>query len=104
MAGSASAALTARQVWWLGTVLASAIGLWLLLKPRAYWYGLLGIALLLAPHVIGAPHPSVLESKVPAEIAARFAGLSIVLQGVLWIAVGYAVGRFWQFRDARATA
>lgn len=99
--GSASAALEARQVWWLSTVLASAGGLWLLLKSRSGWLGLLGVALLLAPHVIGAPHPVALESKVPAEIAARFTGLSIVLQGVLWLAVGYAVGRFWQWQEVR---
>lgn len=99
--GSASAALEARQLWWLSTVLASAGGLWLLLKLRSGWLGLLGVALLLAPHVIGAPHPVTLESKVPAEIAARFTGLSIVLQGVLWLAVGYATGRFWQWREVR---
>lgn len=99
--GSASAALEARQVWWLSTVLASAGGLWLLLKSRSGWLGLIGVALLLAPHVIGAPHPAALESKVPAEIAARFTGLSIVLQGVLWLAVGYAVGRFWQWQEVK---
>lgn len=102
--GSASAALQARQIWWIGTVLASAGGLWLVLRPRSGWYALIGVALLLAPHVIGAPHPVQLESKVPAEIAARFTGLSIVLQGVLWLAVGYAIGRIWTWRPAASPA
>lgn len=102
--GSASAALEIRQIWWLGTVLATAGGVWLLLKSGSAILGALGLVLLLAPHVIGAPHPVELGSKVPAEIAARFTGLSIVLQGVMWLAVGYAVGHFWQWREDQAAA
>ena len=51
--------------------------------------------LLLAPHVIGAPHPHAFESKVPAEIAAQFAALSLVVQGLLWAFAGIAVGLLW---------
>jgi predicted cobalt transporter CbtA len=49
----------------------------------------------LAPHVIGAPHPHAFESKVPAEIAAQFAALSLVVQGLLWALAGIAVGLLW---------
>jgi predicted cobalt transporter CbtA len=53
------------------------------------------VVVLLAPHVIGAPHPHALESKVPAEIAAQFAALSLVVQGLLWALAGIAVGLLW---------
>jgi len=50
---------------------------------------------LLAPHVIGAPHPHAFESKVPAELAAQFTALSLVVQGLLWVLAGIAVGLLW---------
>ena len=51
--------------------------------------------MLLAPHVIGAPHPHAFESKVPAELAAQFAALSLVVQALLWAFAGIAVGLLW---------
>jgi cobalt transporter subunit CbtA len=102
--GSAGAALGARQIWWIGTVLASLAGAWLVLKGRSGGAAVLGFLLLLAPHLIGAPHPHALESRVPAELAARFTALSIFLQGALWLSVGYAVGGFWRWREDRADA
>jgi predicted cobalt transporter CbtA len=56
---------------------------------------LAAVVVLLAPHVIGAPHSHAFESKVPAEIAAEFAALSLVVQGLLWTLAGIAVGLLW---------
>ena len=47
------------------------------------------------PHVIGAPRPHALESKVPAEIAAQFAALSLVVQALLWMFAGVTIGLLW---------
>lgn len=102
--GSASADLVGRQVWWIGTVLATATALWMFLRSSNVVARLLAIAVLLAPHLIGAPHPDVLESKVPAELAARFAALSLAVQAALWALAGIAVGLLWsRFAPKSAT-
>jgi predicted cobalt transporter CbtA len=93
--GSASGGLIARQVWWVGTAAATALALWVFLRvenPVARWGA---VVLLLTPHLIGAPHVHVFESKVPAEVAARFAALSLVVQGMLWASVGIVIGLLW---------
>ena len=59
------------------------------------------LLLLVVPHVIGAPQPHAFESRVPAELAARFAALSLIVQGVLWACSGAAIGYLWP-RTARA--
>jgi len=98
--GSASGDLAGRQAWWIGTAVATALALWMLArfdKPLVIVGALL---LLIAPHVIGAPQPHAFESRVPAELAARFAALSLIVQGVLWACAGAAIGSLWP-RTAR---
>jgi cobalt transporter subunit CbtA len=93
--GSGAGELVARQAWWIGTALATAVALWAFLRRESPIVRLGAVVVLLAPHVIGAPHPHAFESKVPAEIAAQFAALSLVVQGLLWALAGIAVGLLW---------
>ena len=94
--GSAAADLVGRQLWWVGTALATAVGLWAFLGADHSPVVRIGaVVLLLAPHFIGAPHPHELESKVPAEIAAQFTALSLVVQAMLWALVGIGIGLLW---------
>lgn len=93
--GSAASDLIARQIWWAGTAAATALALWAFLRMESPIARLGAFVLLLAPHVIGAPHPHAFESKVPAEVAAQFAALSLVVQGLLWAFAGIAVGVLW---------
>ena len=93
--GSASGALVARQIWWIGTAIATALALWALLRMENPVLRLGGIVLLLVPHLVGAPHAQSFESKVPAEVAAQFAALSLIVQGLLWLFAGLAVGWLW---------
>lgn len=93
--GSGAGDLVARQIWWIATAVATGAALWAFLRMENPVARLGGFVLLLAPHVIGAPHPHALESKVPAEIAAQFAALSLVVQGLLWAFAGIAVGLLW---------
>lgn len=93
--GSAAADLVARQIWWVGTGCATAIALWMFFKAEKVALRALAFAVLLAPHVIGAPQPHELESRVPAELAAQFAALSLVVQASLWVLVGIAIGLLW---------
>jgi cobalt transporter subunit CbtA len=93
--GSGAGELVVRQAWWIGTALATAVALWAFLRRESLIVRLGAVVVLLAPHVIGAPHSHALESKVPAEIAAQFAALSLVVQGLLWVFAGIAVGLLW---------
>lgn len=102
--GAASAALEQRQLWWLATAIATAIGLFVFLRFDAPWLKLLAVVVILLPHVVGAPHPAAPESKVPAEVAAHFAALSLGIQAALWLAAGFMVGVLWPWVSRRAAA
>ena len=94
--GSAAGDVVGRQLWWVGTAIATAVALWAFVRTDHPPLVRLGaVVLLLAPHVIGAPHPHAFESKVPAEIAAQFTALSLVVQALLWALVGIGVGLLW---------
>jgi cobalt transporter subunit CbtA len=93
--GSAAADLVARQIWWAATGCATAIAIWMFFKVEKVALRALAFAVLLAPHVIGAPQPHELESRVPAELAAQFTALSLVVQASLWVLVGIAIGLLW---------
>lgn len=101
--GAAAAALENRQLWWLLTALATAGGLFVFLRFEAPWLRALSVLAIILPHLVGAPHPAAPESKVPAEIAAHFAALSLAVQAALWLVTGFAVGVLWP-RFSRAAA
>lgn len=99
--GSAAAALEARQIWWIGTAVATSAGLYLMLRVSTTVALIGGLALLLAPHVIGAPHPSGFESAVPTELAGRFAAAALSIHAANWALVGTLAGYVWSIQDPR---
>ena len=94
--GTPAADLLARQVWWLGTALASAAGLTLLAFARRWGWRVTALALLIAPHAVGAPRAPSLEAAYPAALAGAFAVASIAVSAVLWSVAGLASG--WLYR------
>jgi len=86
--GMPAADLQQRQIWWLATVALSAVGLGCLILVDAKTIKLLGIVLLVAPHVWGAPHPADPTSLIPATMAARFAAMSISISALFWVLIG----------------
>lgn len=94
--GSAAAALEDRQVWWIGTALATAAGLFLALRISTPLAIVAGLALIAIPHVIGAPHPDGYISDVPSELSGHFAAASLVLHAVTWVATGCIAGFVWE--------
>jgi len=97
--GTIAADLVARQIWWFATVLATAGGLGLI----AFGRGILplgGIALILAPQLIGAPQPPAYYGVAPPELAAHFATLSLGTAAAGWSILGFAVAYFLS-RDQR---
>jgi len=93
--GMQAAELSARQTWWLLTVIATAAGLWCLAFTNHNALKALGLVLIVVPHLIGAPHPLAGTSNVPAELAAEFAVTSMVVNGLFWMALGGLTGYFY---------
>ncbi|MXN67489.1 cobalt transporter [Stappia sp. GBMRC 2046] len=100
--GSAAADLSGRQGWWIATAIATAAGLRLVTAGRPSLVKLAGVALILAPHVIGAPQPHEYTSTAPAELAGRFAATSLACAAVFWAVLGSGLGYLWQRREGFA--
>jgi cobalt transporter subunit CbtA len=98
--GVAVADLHQRQLWWAGTVIATAVGLWLIAGPRRTWFlGSCGVVCLLLPHMIGAPVATG-ENRVPAELIRRFSIASVATSGIFWLLVGTLGGLIYSRNQA----
>ncbi|WP_420404715.1 CbtA family protein [Nisaea sp.] len=105
--GSAAAVLEDRQIWWIGTALATAAGLFLALRVSGPLAIVAGLALIALPHVIGAPHADGYTSNVPSELSGHFASASLVVHAVTWALTGSVAGFVWKrtgTREATASA
>ncbi|MGL4310036.1 MAG: CbtA family protein [Paracoccaceae bacterium] len=94
--GNLAADLGARQVWYFGTVIATAIGLAILAFRRDPLSLAVALVLLTAPHVIGAPQPDGFAGLAPPEVAAPFASRSLIVGAIAWAFLGAALVRLWQ--------
>ena len=94
--GSAAADLTSRQEWWFFAVAAAALGLWLMVFGKRPVFVVLGIGIIAAPHLFGAPQPDAPGSAVPAEIAAHFVAASLVTSAIFWTTLGWLSGTFYK--------
>jgi len=96
--GAALAGLYERQVWWIGTAIATATGLWLLTRDGRDWpVRIAGAVFLLLPHLIGAP-AAIGQNAVPAQLLRRFAITSLATTGMFWLLLG-TVGGFISSRN-----
>lgn len=87
--------LVERQIWWLATAACTAVALALFAFRQSLPFVLLGLVLILAPHIYGAPQPIDHESLVPANLAAEFATASVVASVLFWLFLGGLLG--WLF-------
>jgi cobalt transporter subunit CbtA len=87
--------LLGRQIWWIATVAGTAGGLAAIAFGRASWVKALGVVLIVAPHVVGAPHVHV-DTEVPATLAARFAVATLVVAALFWALLGGLTGYLQQ--------
>lgn len=90
--GTAAAALTDRQLWWVFTVVMSGCGALLLFSRRALWIKALGLLLIVTPHLIPAPQPAVAASLAPQELQRRFQLATAVSNAAFWLVLGAASG------------
>jgi cobalt transporter subunit CbtA len=90
--GGTAADLHAGQLWWAGTVAATAGGLWLLFGPgRAGVLRLGGVVCLLLPHLVGSPLAAA-NHAIPAQLSRQFAVASVATSGLFWLLLGMIGG------------
>lgn len=90
--GTQAAALGARQAWWLATVLCTGLGLALFAFFRHIGLMVLGVALIAAPHLYGAPAPAHHNMMAPAYLAVEFVVASVATAFVYWLFLGGVLG------------
>jgi len=100
--GTAAAELPARQLWWIGTAGATALGLGLIAFGRPPWVQVLALPLMVLPHLVGAPQPSEHGGSAPAELTREFVIASLATTGLFWITLGTTCG--WLYRRVAGSA
>ncbi len=98
--GSSAAPLTARQIWWTATVLLTAAGTAFVAFGKGWWPVALGLALVLLPHLVGAPHPDAFGGVTSPELQALFVGRSLAVNAAAWLFMGALAGLYWS-REAQ---
>ncbi len=87
-----AADLATRQAWWLITVVLTAGGVYLIVLRDEIWAKLVGVVLIVAPHVYGAPEAEDLASAVPPTLASEFAVSTLATNLFFWVVLGTALG------------
>ena len=86
--GVPAAPLGARQMWWIATAAATASGLSLFVFWRSITATLLGLCLIVSPHLIGAPQLAVTHTDVPDALSHQFVIVVTLTSFVFWVLVG----------------
>ena len=82
--------LAERQIWWIGAAALTAAALCLLILRSEPWAAVLGLILIIIPHLLGAPVAPEAHTDVPAALSHRFV-VTVVLTGLLfWSLLGVA--------------
>lgn len=90
--GVEAAPLAERQLWWLGTAAATALGLGLIaFAPRRLLKAVGAVALIL-PHAVGAPGPEAHGGAVPQDLVQAFWVASLAATALFWLVLGGLAG------------
>ena len=102
--GIPAADLTLRQVWWSLTVVSTALALACFAFGRNLAVLATGLALLIVPHVIGAPQLDSFTGLAPPELAGEYVARSMAVSMTTWVILGLAAGYFWNRQPNVQTA
>ena len=97
--GVAAADVVERQIWWSATVAAAGVAMWLLAFGGNMVSYAIAAALLLLPHLVGAPEPDTFAGPVPTEIGALFAARAFGVGLAAWSLLGCFAGYFWNLEQ-----
>lgn len=84
--------LLMRKIWWLATIAATSAGIYLIAIRPELWTKIIGLVLIVAPHILGAPLAPDSTSAVPATLAAEFVANSIAAAALFWCVLGFLLG------------
>ncbi len=87
-----AADLMQRQIWWVATVIATAIGLALIAFRTSALLTILAVVLIVAPHIVGAPQPENFESPIPEGLHHQFVVAVTLTNLVFWLVLGAVIG------------
>lgn len=87
-----AADLYARQIWWIGTAVATAVGLACIAFRGTLGWSILGLAIIVVPHLIGAPQPADYSTPIPEALHHDFVVASTVSSLIFWVLLGGLVG------------
>ncbi len=93
--GDVAADLGVRQIWWVLTVIATATGLWIIAFRPVSYQKLFGAALIVLPHLFGAPQPEVHGGLAPEDLRSAFIFTSLITNAVFWVALGMLSAYFF---------
>ena len=93
--GIPAADLQARQLWWIGTVLAAAAAMGLFAFVRSPLAIGVGVALLVIPHLVGAPQLEQFAGLAPPSLAGEYVARSYAVAFAGWSLLGLAMAWFW---------
>jgi cobalt transporter subunit CbtA len=94
--GTATAELASRQYWWVATVIATAVGFALIFAQPHWRLRAVGVAILILPHLIAAPHAAVERTLAPPELQSQFRVATTVCNGIFWLTLGWSSAFFYQ--------
>ncbi len=100
--GTPAGELLHRQLWWVGTAAVSAVGLALIAFGRGWLATVAGVAVIVAPHLIGAPVPPSHDVSYPGALAGEFVVASLVVSAAMWLFSGAIAG--WLYQRLSRTA
>jgi cobalt transporter subunit CbtA len=89
-----AADLGARQLWWVATALSAAAALGLIFYGRSVLAIVAAVALLIAPHLIGAPQPASYETPIPEGLHHSFVVAVVLTTLLFWVLLGGIAGLF----------
>ena len=88
------AELGPRQIWWVATALSTAGAIALLVYGRSVLAVVAAVALIVAPHIVGAPQPVSHESPIPENLHHSFVVAVVLTTMVFWVLLGGLTGYF----------
>jgi cobalt transporter subunit CbtA len=94
--GTVAAPLEAPQLWWIGTAISTAAGLFAAAKLRNIAGYAIGVVLIALPHIIGAPHPETPGGLAPEELEHKFIIVAIATSLVFWLVLGVLTGALFK--------
>lgn len=91
--GMPAADLVARQLWWIATLLATAVGLALTYRFESWAVRAAAIAVIALPHVLGAPTSPVAAPVIPPDLAALYVARVMAVSFLGWLILGASLER-----------